>query len=541
MKRFYPILLVATMFVGVSCQIEEASREQRPSGSKAVEIQISTSSQSGTTRVPLDGEETEFGNADENSVSTLDVLVFNAADQYLYRRAAYRLSSGTNNFRVLMEPADGLLTVHLFANCRDILTAWEADAGIIRDDQPWATIHKQLIDRNPARLVNQTAYQYLPMHGSLTGQRFDPEASPSQWGPVEMRRAVASTDVYIEQNAKTADFQLTDLFAYYAADQGFLGSIAIDESADPVQYQTPQDLTDGPKGMRTSLNAVEKAEGIAPVMHANRVRRYVVGEDTSGETVYEAIDYQMYFYDNPYVSTVGQVAGEPKRPTRIIIGGKYKTSAEPLPNGTWEKFYYPVDLVYATGKYRPVIRNWKYEFKITGVTGPGYPTLDEAAKGATGHLNVDIVEWNKDDVQVGVKGHYYVTMKNKEVYLTRYRDDMRTMNLTYAVEDDNPADFVMNFLNASNGTQVTTPSASLPAGATAEIRNDCFQVVMKQTPGTGGGALLFEVTALRAYDPDHCKDVLVVEFRDLKFTLDIMQLNESDLDWEDGGEYPKDL
>lgn len=509
MKRYYPILLAALMYAGVSCQRGDSAPQ--PDTSKEVEIEISTApQQSKSTRAPLDGQDKDTGDAKERIVNTLDLLVFSAGDEFLYRREAVKLSSDENTFRALLVESEETLTVHLFANCQALLRTWEA--GGTRTGLSWETVHGQLADAQPERLVNSGDFQPLPMWGTLK-DKISSTSSPTKWGPVSMLRSVASIDLFVEQNTKTADFVLTDLFAYFAANKGFVGAIEKSSATPPKQYLVPAD-------MATSLNAVEGTR-----MQATGKKQYTVVENSETLT-YDGIAYQMYIYENEYLNTSN---GDAKRPTRAIVAGYYKQTGDPA---DWEKSYYPVDLVYDNGQYRPVIRNWKYEFKVTAVNGPGYPSLEEAARGATSDLNVNIISWNKDDVQIGVKGHYYVTMESKEVYLWRYRDDFKKLNLSYEVKDDDPAQFTIHFKDDSNGDETAVTNG---------IENDWFRVVMNQTPGTGGGTVEFTVTALQDYDKDHCEEFVKVKFRDLEFTVYITQLDSSEEDWDDGGDIPTDL
>jgi len=344
------------------------------------------------------------------------------------------------------------------------------------------------------------------MWGSVSGS-LSPTSAPTQWGPVQLLRSVASVDLYVEQNDRTADFVLTDIYAYYAPDKGYLGAREVTPPTNPKQYLIPPAMT-------TSLTNVAGQQ-----LHATNVLDYI-SEDSKN---YKGIAYQLYLCENDALQT----GMDNKRPTRVIMAGFYQQTGPPE---SWQKSYYPIDIVYNDGSYRPVIRNWKYEFKVVAVNGPGSGSLEEAAAAASTDLNVDIIFWNNDDVEIGVTGHYYVYMERKYAILQRQQYAKDILGMTYRILDDGPANFTIRFRNDDNGTQTSISNG---------IQNDYFQVVMTHTPGSGGGSVSFEITALQNYTAGHDREYLEVKFRDLIFEISITQVNKDN--WELGGDDEVDL
>jgi hypothetical protein len=338
--------------------------------------------------------------------------------------------------------------------------------------------------------------------------------APTKLPTIELLRSVASIDLYVEENARTSDFILTDIYAYYAPDRGYVGAREVTPTTTPVTYMIPA-------GMTTSLTNVSGKQ-----LHALKVEDYL----RSGKN-YKGIAYQLYLYDNKYISR----NGNDSRPTRVIMAGYYKQSG---PESGWTKSYYPIDIVHGDGSYRPVIRNWKYEFNVTGVNGPGSGSLEEAAEAAGTDLNIDIIFWNKEDIEIGVKGHYYVNMERKKASLWRPAGSVDKLGLTYRILDDDPADFTINFRNDSNGTQT---NFNLADGI--GIANDYFKIEMIQThnQATNSGAVSFTVTALQNYTAGHSTETVLVRFRDLLFEITITQVDKSDNDWDLGGSEEIDL
>jgi hypothetical protein len=352
------------------------------------------------------------------------------------------------------------------------------------------------------------------MWGESSSFTLSTSHAPTKLPTIQLLRSVASIDLYVEQNSRTSDFILTDLYAYYAPDKGYLGAREVTPTTTPVTYMIPA-------GMTTSLTNVSGEQ-----LHAVKVENY-----TRESKNYKGIAYQLYLYDNKYTSR----DGNDSRPTRAIIAGYYKQTG---PESGWTKSYYPIDIVYSDGSYRPVIRNWKYEFKVIGVNGPGSGSLEEAAEAAGVDLNVDIIYWNNEDVEIGVKGHYYVTMERKKASLWRPAGSTDLLGLTYDILDDGPADFTIDFRDNANGSH-TNFNVTNGAG----IENDYFKVEMIQThdQATNTGSVSFKITALQNYTAGNAMEYVTVRFRDLRFEITIIHLDESDQDWIDGGNIDTNL
>jgi hypothetical protein len=212
------------------------------------------------------------------------------------------------------------------------------------------------------------------------------------------------------------------------------------------------------------------------------------------------------------------------------MAGYYKQTGD---REDWVKSYYPIDIVFSTGAYHPVIRNWKYEFKVNAVNGPGVGSLEEAATAVNTDLNLDIIYWNKEDVEIGVTGKYYVTMERKKSILWRDAHSTDQLGLTYRYYDEvTDNDFEIHFLNADNGTQ---------EAITEGIQNEYFKVIMTQVAGTGSGSVTFDIEALQDYDADHSEETVVVSYRNLEFQITIVQVDSSEEDWNNGGTIPGEL
>ena len=100
----------------------------------------------------------------------------------------------------------------------------------------------------------------------------------------------------------------------------------------------------------------------------------------------------------------------------LVIGGKY--------NGAAKATYYRLDFIKTPKEGHPkdtaealdILRNHRYRFNITKVSGPGYDTPEEALSGEPVNIYFDVVVW--DEAQVGevrYDGQYYLAV-NKDKF-----------------------------------------------------------------------------------------------------------------------------
>jgi hypothetical protein len=545
MKHFFSTLSVfaAAACLSVSCVTDE--QIIAPSGPSEVELQIAAfGGGSAATRAgeatPLDTEsETDPGIQAERNINTIDVLLFDAdTKKYLYRKEAVKLSQDPDDYRYRLSlDSTGEFLVHVFANCNRFFNE-ALEAQLV--GKTWEQVHALLIDDNPGLLANGELG--LPMYGPIEGvqklsaDKGAPTRWPSDGRTTPLQRAVASFDVYVQlpEDDDDLNFELSDMYVAYAPNKGALGAIPLDvtkseHAALPYGYEyTSATRYLVPAEMTTSLT--HDVEGT--VLHAAKKQDNILTYDGNE---YEQISYGMYVYDNPYRTTS---AGAGKRPTRIVVAGKYKydavvgtgTPTEPQIPEKWttEKRYYPIDIVedYGAGiyDYRPVIRNYKYEFVITEVTGPGYGTLTDAINGAPIYLNFKVSAWNKADVATGVRGRYYVSMPDRDVQLWRNAGNFKTVQLEYTIEDsykDSP--FKIKFEDSTEDFKEAT------------IENDYFIVEMiRPSKEVEIGTVGFKVTAKEEHPGgDPRTGVVKVEFRELKFDINITQLPMAEEDWID--------
>ncbi len=492
MKKIYALLL-AISFVGFSCNDKVEGYNHGGSTESEVELKIKTP-QSGTrATIPYPSAE---GTDDEKQINSLNLIAFNAeTEEFAYMRPANTTSQYIYRITVPNEPLK--VNVAVLANCpATVITDLLASDEWKNSDKKWESFQKLLIDSDPARLVNSAKFQALPMSSELVANKEIDLNGVANWGTVQLLRSVASADVLIEKNNETNKLILTKIHAYYAADRGYFAAIEIPNTS-PRQYETPT-------GMKTELNTLT----------ATNVSETQTGERTNVKT-YNAIAGQLYMYDNTATTN-----GNGNKCTRVIIEGQY--------DGATESSFYPVFLLDGD-KYRPVIRNRKYLIKINKVYGPGYGSKEEAAESSPIDMEVDIIDWNVDDTDIGIGGpsQYYVSVERKKIYLSRGAGSTDEIKITYT--GDNA--FTMNFKTpAANGSQTTINNG---------IANDRFEVTL--VSNNGKATLMVKAKGDFSTTDSQNHDVVILKYKDLQFEIEIHQLDEDKNDWESGGHFPGDL
>lgn len=118
-----------------------------------------------------------------------------------------------------------------------------------------------------------------------------------------------------------------------------------------------------------------------------------------------------YLHRGPYYVTEADNKNAPNdRRTHVVVGGYYTRTGEP-PNTT-EKSYYRIDFYdrdsgIAEIKPLDILRGCRYMINITGVDGPGFPTIDEAENSVTTKIHAEVVKWNHRNIEVHFVGKEY--------------------------------------------------------------------------------------------------------------------------------------
>jgi hypothetical protein len=90
----------------------------------------------------------------------------------------------------------------------------------------------------------------------------------------------------------------------------------------------------------------------------------------------------------------------------------------------------------ADGNADPVLRNYRYVFSISGITGRGQDKPEDALHAVTSGISYQVVDWDEQAEDAYILGNYYFKLSNRAVRLPVNKND--NVQLTY--ETNLPAD-----------------------------------------------------------------------------------------------------
>jgi hypothetical protein len=317
-------------------------------------------------------------------------------------------------------------------------------------------------------------------------------------GTITLLRSVASADITVN----ASNFTLQKGYVVFSANKGYL----------PFSYDN-LDATDNvinpeiPAGMTANVDLVHV---ITPAP--------ALPPEPAPAT--QKIENKFYMYENDASSVAG------RRSTKVILEGIYTgTGASNSPT------FYPLAFRDDDNHKLQVKRNWKYVLVVTNVNGDGYPSLEDAKDGEELNVEYEVIEWNgngDDDIQI-IGSKYVANYASAvELYRPETSEKKFVVRTNFSIDDFE--------LELDNGGALLDPDDK------TEIQNARFNV--KITSVAGSEEVLFTVTARLDYDPaatDNPSILKVTVGVILEFQTTITQINETPIDWNDGGNQNTEL
>ena len=239
-------------------------------------------------------------------------------------------------------------------------------------------------------------------------------------------------------------------------------------------------------------------------------------ESDSYNSTNRSIANKLYLYDNDTENATAD-----KKHTRLVIGAEYK--------GT--KGYYPVDFEDTDAdKLIKIIRNKKYVFNINSADGPGYADKETAASQPSVHINVNIIEWDMTEGQMGASGNYYLWTEKREAVLYRKANSAVTISMK--------SNILSEAITMAFKTDLNGPATNIANG----IRNNRFEALfVNDADGYPAG---LKITALGDYDKNSAgtnSDTIVLLSGRIRLEIQIHLYNQGQNDWELDGDISTDL
>ena len=347
--------------------------------------------------------------ADEGYVSTVDVMVF-AAGQYRFTQAAYNVTSVSNSkktFEVKLPLGNWDLTV--IANGRSAIQA----GGFVQGEAK-ATVLNALERSLPAG-TKWTSNQ-LVMWGRRDGVTIDENSSLTGANTIKMTRMLSKIEVLLEEAAagtNNSNFAITSVRLY--------------------NYNTAGKLVPNLSSGWDEINH----KAITPNLAA-------IPGKTYGPLVYTAADDYTgnFFTANSVTNTIytfEAAAGEASTPLSnicVVVGGSYCGSGS-------ETHFYRMDFI-KNSNCLPLLRNHNYIFRVHTITGPGFPTPEEAFSAGPVNIEADLLPWNEGDLTHVIFDGQFILSVNQDRF-EFYRDGC------YIEEYDNVLEVFTDYKNSASG------------------------------------------------------------------------------------------
>ncbi len=302
-----------------------------------------------------------------------------------------KLLAGTYDLVVI---ANARTRVNDAVNGTNGVTAWDKNTTM----QDALDRLKITIDAEDCLFENgdggECVFNRLPMFGITQNRTVDKN---NRNHTVEMVRMVAKVDVKYGSQAVYDIFRL----------------VAVNVYNQPLEGWVAPKISTWPTG---NVSTSAYFGGAAAPSKASYTGSPSDSPIRTGGVSSEGITGQIYLFEVPAGSQTGRDTN-----TCLVVEGRYNPD-----QSNWtlvEPSYYRVDFRRNTGtaqdpvwEYMPLLRNHHYTVSVTSVTGPGYPTPEDAFYGSA-RLEAEIVDWSQKPQNVIIDGQYFLAVDKDLVEL----------------------------------------------------------------------------------------------------------------------------
>ena len=250
------------------------------------------------------------------------------------------------------------------------------------------------------------------------------------------------------------------------------------------------------------------------------------------------IDYSIYIPESDVILNGDGTPGDANHLNRcaIVVGGKY-------PDGNAPTTYYRIDFKEGTpasggtpsGKLMDVLRNHRYNVRITQVMGRGEETPDKAYESRTADVTAEIITWTDNNQNIAFDGTNWASVERKEVHLN---DGQGVEALLQLLSNVKPSQWSMQF-SLPNGTatsaEVTNASVS---GSHFEVTKPADR---PDDATEQGGKLTIRTKEALPAGSQKRHEVLTIRIGRLEVVVNLYQHPYSDTEWENGGDVENDF
>lgn len=270
----------------------------------------------------------------------------------------------------------------------------------------------------------------IPMWGNL---KMTLQTGPTvNKGNIDVYRAVAKTNILVNNGTGLDNFILRSVRVYYANTKGYCA---------PLQ----SDITAGDTEVRFSETSI-------PTSNSQRETPLIF--TWSQDITINTFENQIYIPESNNTKP-----GEGKKPLCLVVGGIF--GGEGLVNNGEESYYridFKDDLESGNKddlRVYDVIRNHSYVFNIRSVSNPGTPTPEEALDNVVVGMHVSIEDW-EDIPMRGIPDQYTLTTNKSVVtFDNKISNDEITVTTDYGQDNESTENGPWKIVDKSDDTWFT--------------------------------------------------------------------------------------
>jgi len=376
---------------------------------------------------PVEARSTTVGTANENRINSLYIFVFNESSGVLVKNFNYtqsELEAAASAQNVQYELEESL---SITAGTTYTVMAIANYTGSMPTLVPETTTRTQIVTAintvaNTSKW-NISASSTIPMWGEI-----DVAMTAATTGvTIPVRRMLARVDVSVVGSALQGVFKLDNVRFYNYNTRGLIvpDKSSFAGSSYAGAYLTP-----------SIPSSSGKQTGALAAYNANAAKTEVPS---------------FYVFENAHVAPY-PTTGWLTNPC-LIVQGSFDGGAAS---------YYRLDFVKrgAPDQWLSVLRNHRYIFNITSVTGPGHGSLDDALSGPPSNITVDVLPWDDSYKDVVINGPQYMGVKPGDLTFTATGTPSQNITLRTNVAWSVTKPEWINLAGIISGSTSTTEYAS---------------------------------------------------------------------------------
>lgn len=410
---------IAFLLTTVSCSEEVEVNKPNSKSEASVTFSLQVPGASRPETRALDGDA-------ENSVQEIDILAFKKdGGEYVYKASCNDISGTSNKKTFTIKLRQGEYDLVILANARAIVNNAPIE-GLAKTEA--LALLTAAMPEGGKWIANTGASSYMPfpMWGDVGNVTVNAQTNENK--SAVLTRMTARVDVLVTGDAAN-NFKLTSVHVYNYNTEGALVPVSWDKT----------------NAKATAPNIPESSTlTMGPIIYNNAEINTVENQCTN----------EVYLFEADNHTGEGEVKESADR-TCLVVGGIWDADADSKFDE--EPTYYRMDFSMTKDDsqiYLDVLRNHKYIFNITKVSGSGEENPETAFKSVPVNIEAEVLEWNEvDGGDIIFDGQNYLSitpemlfefMGNAETKSVKVKTDVADGFKIIKITEDNDGEVTSN-------------------------------------------------------------------------------------------------